>query len=259
MTLVQSLLAVLSGSGVGFMLGLIGGGGSILATPLLLYVVGVASPHAAIGTGALAVAANALLGLSAHARRGHIWWRCAAVFAVTGVAGALAGSSLGKAIDGQLLLVLFSLLMVAIGILMLKPRAAQSDTLRPVDLRMCGAVGATALVTGAASGFFGIGGGFLIVPGLIMATGMPTINAVGSSLLAVAAFGLATAGNYALSGLVDWPVAGLFIAGGYVGGLLGARLSTRLGVSANSLNRVFAAVVFIVATYMLFKNLPGAF
>jgi uncharacterized protein len=88
---------------------------------------------------------------------------------------------------------------------------------------------------------------------------MPTINAVGSSLLAVAAFGLATAGNYALSGLVDWPVAGLFIAGGYAGSLLGARVSTRLGASANSLNRVFAAVVFMVAAYMLFKNLPALF
>jgi uncharacterized protein len=258
-TVVQSLLAIFSGSGVGFMLGLIGGGGSILATPLLLYVVGVASPHMAIGTGALAVAANALLGLANHARRGHVWWRCAAVFAGTGVVGALAGSTLGKVVDGSHLLVLFSLLMVVIGVLMLRPRATESGELRPIDLRMCGAVGATALVTGAASGFFGIGGGFLIVPGLILATGMPTINAVGSSLLAVAAFGLATAGNYALSGLVDWPVAGLFIAGGYAGSLLGARVSTRLGASANSLNRVFAAVVFMVAAYMLFKNLPALF
>ncbi len=251
----QTLSALLSGGLVGFMLGLIGGGGSILATPLLLYAVGVASPHAAIGTGALAVSANALLGLAAHAKRGHVWWRCAAVFAFVGVTGALAGSTLGKLFDGGKLLFLFSLVMFAVGLLMLKPRAVALGALRPVDLRMCGATGATALFTGAASGFFGIGGGFLIVPGLILATGMPTINAVGSSLLAVSVFGLATAGNYALSGLVDWPIAALFIAGGAAGSFAGTQLSAHLGVSPRILNRVFAVVVFAAAAYVMAKNI----
>lgn len=86
-----SLLAVLSGSFVGFWLGLIGGGGSILAVPLLLYVVGVADPHVAIGTSALAVAVNAFANLAQHARAGTVKWPCAAVFAVSGVAGRSSG------------------------------------------------------------------------------------------------------------------------------------------------------------------------
>jgi uncharacterized membrane protein YfcA len=84
------------------MLGLLGGGGSILATPLLLYVVGVTQPHVAIGTGALAVSVNAFANFASHAIKGHVWWRCAAVFSALGVLGALGGSSLGKAMDGGL-------------------------------------------------------------------------------------------------------------------------------------------------------------
>jgi len=107
--------ALLSGGLVGFSLGLVGGGGSILATPLLLYVVGVAPPHIAIGTSALAVAANAFANLAGHARAGNVRWRSATVFAVIGTLGALAGSSLGKIIDGTSLLFLFGLLMLAVG------------------------------------------------------------------------------------------------------------------------------------------------
>jgi uncharacterized protein len=88
--------ALASGALVGFSLGLIGGGGSILATPLLLYVVGVAQPHVAIGTGALAVSVNAFASLVGHARAGNVRWRCAVIFAVVGTLGAFAGSSLGS-------------------------------------------------------------------------------------------------------------------------------------------------------------------
>jgi uncharacterized membrane protein YfcA len=105
------------------------------------------------------------------------------------------------------------------------------------------------------SGFFGIGGGFLIVPALILATGMPILNAVGSSLIAVTAFGVTTAANYALSGLVDWYLAGLFIMGGVVGGLLGARFATTLSGRKGALNTVFAALIFAVAAYMLVRTL----
>ena len=111
------------------------------------------------------------------------------------------------------------------------------------------------LATGALSGFFGIGGGFLIVPALIAATGMPILYAVGSSLLAVTAFGLTTAANYAWSGLVDWSLAGLFIVGGVLGGLLGARSATFLAGRKGALNMVFAALIFAVAVYMLVRSL----
>ncbi|WP_322415368.1 sulfite exporter TauE/SafE family protein [Mesorhizobium huakuii] len=250
------LLATLGSGGlVGFTLGLVGGGGSILATPLLLYVVGVAQPHIAIGTGALAVAANAFANLGGHAWKGHVWWRCALVFAALGSVGALAGSTLGKSIDGAHLLFLFGLLMLVVGGLMVLPRRGTSTTARPVDAKMCAMTAAVAIVAGAASGFFGIGGGFLIVPGLILATGMPTINAIGTSLLAVAAFGLATAFNYALSGMVDWQLAGEFIIGGVGGGLIGMLAATRLASYKNVLNRIFAALIFVVAGYVLYRSI----
>ena len=119
-------LAVGSGSLVGFSLGLIGGGGSILATPLLLYVVGLSPPHLAIGTSALAVAFNAFLNFSNYARKGTVHWRSAIIFAVVGSIGAFAGSSLGKQMNGDRLLFLFGLLMVLVGALMLRPDVVEA-------------------------------------------------------------------------------------------------------------------------------------
>src|SRR5579859_7584117 len=119
---IQYLLGAFSGSLVGFVLGLVGGGGSILAVPLMVYLVGVRNPHVAIGTSALAVAANAALGLATHARIGNVRWRCSIVFALCGAAGAALGSTLGKAFDGQKLLFLFALVMIAVGFLMLRRR-----------------------------------------------------------------------------------------------------------------------------------------
>ena len=109
------------------------------------------------------------------------------------------------------------------------------------------------LGTGAFSGFFGIGGGFLIVPGLIASTDMIMINAVGTSLIAVTAFGLTTAANYALSGLVDWALAAVFILGGIGGGYFGTRLANRLS-GGGQLKTVFAGLIFVVAIYMLWKS-----
>ena len=119
----QTALAVASGSIVGFSLGLVGGGGSILAVPLLVYVVGLDNPHVAIGTSAIAVALNAAANLAMHARAGNVRWQCAMVFAAAGVAGALLGSTLGKMVDGQRLLTLFAVLMMVVGALMLRDRS----------------------------------------------------------------------------------------------------------------------------------------
>lgn len=243
-----------AGALTGFTLGLIGGGGSILATPLLLYVVGVADPHVAIGTGALAVSVNAYTNLIVHARKGHVWWRCAILFALVGTVGALAGSTLGKAIDGQHLLFLFGLLMLAVGALMLRPRKNEASSLRRVDWRMCSLTGIVALISGAISGFFGIGGGFLIVPALILSTGMSTISAVGSSLVAVGTFGLATAINYAATGLVNWTIVTEFIVGGIAGGSIGSLASTHLASRNGLLNRIFAGVIFVVAAYVIHRS-----
>ena len=197
----QDALAVASGGAVGFSLGLIGGGGSILAVPLLLYVVGIDDAHVAIGTSALAVSLNAFGNLIGHWRAGNVKWPCAATFAVAGIAGAAIGSSIGKLIAGDKLLFLFALAMIAVGIAMLRPRAAEGDPSVRITPAIAGRLVMIGLIVGAFSGFFGIGGGFLIVPGIMLGSGMPILNAIGSSLLSVGTFGLTTAVNYALSGL----------------------------------------------------------
>lgn len=258
LSLVQYLLGVGSGAVVGFVLGLVGGGGSILAVPLIVYLVGVRSPHLAIGTSALAVAANAATGLVHHARAGHVRWRCAGLFALAGVAGAAAGSTLGKAFDGQKLLFLFALLMIGVGVLMLRRRASFGNPDVKLGRENAGKLVGYGLGAGAFSGFFGIGGGFLIVPGLTAATGMSMINAVGSSLVAVTAFGLTTAVNYSLSGLVDWLLAFAFIAGGVAGSLGGTHLAKHLSKERGRLSIVFAMLIFAVAAYMLWKSAAAA-
>ncbi|MCC6718803.1 MAG: sulfite exporter TauE/SafE family protein [Acetobacteraceae bacterium] len=255
MTAAQDILALLSGGVVGFTLGLIGGGGSILAVPLLLYVVGMDDPHRAIGTTAVAVAFNAATGAVSHARRGNVRWPTAAVFSAAGILGAAIGSTLGKQFDGQRLLTLFALLMIVIAALMLRRRGGEDAADAKLTWRRTGKLAAVGLGVGMLAGFFGIGGGFLIVPGLVLATGMPMIAAVGTSLISVFSFGLTTAANYALSGLVVWPVAGLFILGGLGGGVAGSRLAHHLSSRRNALNRVFAAVIVVVALYMLSHSL----
>jgi hypothetical protein len=254
----QAILATLSGGFAGFSLGLIGGGGSVLAVPLLIYFVGISDPHIAIGTSALAVALNAFANLLPHARAGHVRWRSAFIFGTAGVIGAYGGSTLGKLLDGQKLLFLFAIVMMVVAVVMAKPRKAgpvQPECRKWICFMP---VVATGLVVGALSGFFGIGGGFLIVPGLVFSTGMPLIEAIGTSLFAVGAFGLTTAGNYAVSGLINGPIAAVFIAGGIVGGWGGMLLAKRLSKTHRMLNLIFAVVVFAVGVYVLIKNI-GAF
>lgn len=254
LTALQYILSVAAGSLVGFSLGLVGGGGSILAVPLMVYLVGVHDPHVAIGTSALAVAASAAVNLANHARSGNVKWRCASVFAAVGVFGALLGSTLGKAIDGQKLLALFGLLMILVAALMLRSRSSTGD--HDVRLSKDNALKLTAFgfATGLLSGFFGIGGGFLVVPGLIAATGMPILFAVGSSLVAVTAFGVTTALNYAYSGWVNWALAATFIGGGVAGGWFGARLATQLSTRRGALNVVLATLILLVGAYTLYRS-----
>jgi uncharacterized membrane protein YfcA len=251
---VQYLLGAGSGGLVGFTLGLVGGGGSILAVPLMVYLVGVKNPHVAIGTSAFAVAANAGIGLINHSRAGTVKWRCGFMYAIAGIVGAFAGSTFGKRFDGQKLLLLFAVVMVVVGVVMLRGRGDVGQPDAQCTRENAPKVLAYGLVTGIFSGFFGIGGGFLIVPGLVGSTGMPILNAVGTSLVAVTAFGLTTAFNYALSGFVDWPLAAIFIGGGIVGSVLGTRVAKKLSGTTGRLTTVFAALIFVVAAYMLFRT-----
>jgi uncharacterized membrane protein YfcA len=221
-------LAIASGAIVGLVLGLIGGGGSVLAVPLLVYLVGVPSPHIAIGTAAIAVALNAAFGLIAHARLGMVKWPCAIVFSIAGMLGGLFGSALGKALDGTKLLALFGLVMIAIGIAMLRPPGR--DALLDVHLtrktapEMLPRLVGVGSGVGLLSGFFGIGGGFL---------------------------------SYAFSGLVDWRLALLVIAGGVGGSLVGTRVNARLAGHWRALAAIFATIVISVGLYIIVRGLPA--
>ncbi|MEZ5817457.1 MAG: sulfite exporter TauE/SafE family protein [Hyphomicrobiaceae bacterium] len=257
----QDLLSVLSGSLVGTVLGLIGGGGSILAVPLLVYVVGVTNAHVAIGTSAVAVGLSALSSLLGHARLGNVRWPCAIMFTTAGIIGAAAGSTLGKAFDGQRLLFLFGVLMLVVSAMMLRRQHSTAskfvplsrETARVLVPRLAG----IGLATGTMAGFFGIGGGFLVVPGLIAATDMPLIAAIGSSLVSVTAFGITTAANYAMSDLIDWRLVALFVAGGVGGSFVGGRLAHHLSTQKATLTRVFAGIVASAGLYIIYRGITG--
>lgn len=221
-----------------------------MATPLLLYVVGVRDPHVAIGTSAAAVAFNAGANLLGHWRAQRVKWPCASVFAAAGLAGSFLGSTLAKAVDGRLLLLYFAFAMAAIAVSMLRRPKSEGDPGVRVTWTLVLKLAPMGVATGFAAGFFGIGGGFLIVPGLMAATGMTLAHAAASSLVSVAVFGTATALNYALSGLVDWPVAGLFVLGGLGGGALGLQGAKALSGRAVLARRLFAALVLMVAAYV---------
>jgi uncharacterized membrane protein YfcA len=251
----SDLLAIFSGSLVGFILGVIGGGGSILAVPLLVYVVGVKSPHIAIGTSSIAVALSAFANLIDHARRDHVCWPVASLFAISGVAGAALGSTLGKHTEGQKLLVLFGMLMVAVAASMALKREGGSNPHVRLERGNAPWVLGIGFVVGALSGFFGIGGGFLVVPGLVAATAMTMIVAIGSSLVSVTAFGLTTAANYALSDLIDWRLVMLFVGGGIAGGLVGGQLATMLAAKKRALSIVFGVVVASVGVYVVVRGI----
>lgn len=247
------LLAAIGGMLVGFLLTLFGGGGSVLATPWLIYVVGIADTHAAIGTSAAAVAVNAATGLAAQARAGKVKWPCATVFAISGLAGALIGAHLAKQVDGAALLSWFAVAMIAIAVSMLIPRKSEGDPAVHLTPAMVLKLAPVGLVAGLAAGFFGIGGGFLIAPGLMASTGMTLANASASSLVSVTLFGTATSASYASAGQVLWPMFGALVAGGAVGTLAAMPVSKRLAGRGQVARTLFAAMVIAVGVWILVR------
>ena len=247
------LLAALGGALVGLLLTLFGGGGSVLATPWLIFVVGLADTHAAIGTSAAAVAVNAAGGLLAQARAGRVKWPCATVFGVAGLAGALLGAHLARSVDGGALLRWFAVAMIAIALSMLIPRKGEGDPAVRLSPRMVLKLAPLGLLVGVAAGFFGIGGGFLIAPGLMASTGMTLANAGASSLVSVALFGGATSLSYAASGRFLWDVFAALVAGGALGTLAALPLARRLESRAPLARTLFAMLVIAVAAYILLR------
>ncbi len=158
-------------------------------------------------------------------------------------------------VDGQKLPLSFAVAMAAIALSMLRQPKTGGDP----DVHITGALmmklAPLGVLTGLAAGFFGIGGGFLIVPGLMAATGMTLANAAASSWLSVSVFGAATSLNYAAFGQVNWPIAGLFILGGLGGGALGVRGAAQLAAHAVLARRLFAGLVLLVAAYVAWQAL----
>jgi len=191
--------------------------------------------------------------LVSHAREGTVKWSCGNLYALAGIAGAALGSTIGKAFDGQKLLFLFSLLIMVVGVGMFRSRSHAGLPGAKCNKDNAGAVLGLGAGTGVLAGFFGIGGGFLIV----LASSprrMPIINAVGTSLVAVTACGCTTAINYASSGYVDWPLAVAFILGGAGGGMIGTAMARHL-FNKGQLTSIFAGMVLAVALYMLCRSL----
>ena len=253
LTTLQVALSLVSGFLVGFSLGLIGGGGSILAIPLLIYFVGFDHPHIAIGTTGLAVGVNAYLNLIPHARKHHVDLKSGLLFSAPGVAGVLLGAQLGLVTPGKKLLFVFALLMVAIALYMLRRRCVDVAVDPGKTARKLGRILLIGFAVGFGSGYFGIGGGFLIVPGLIYSAGLNIVMAVGTSLVSVGTFGVLTAARYALAGELDPLISLLFVLGGISGGWAGAHFASRM--PRRRLTQMFALIIIAVAIYMIYVNL----
>ncbi len=186
-------------------------------------------------------------------------WPCALTFSAAGIAGAFAGSSVAMEVPGDQLLSLFGVLMLVVGSVMFFKKDAEGNP----DVRLSFSTVRQLLPlllligfsVGALSGFFGIGGGFLIVPGLMLATGMPISNAIGTSLVAVTAFGATAAANFALAGLVDWRIAALFIGGGVLGSIAGSLAGRRIAKAKGTLAMIFAVFVILTGLYIVWKGL----
>jgi uncharacterized membrane protein YfcA len=251
------LLLLASGTVTGTVLGLTGGGGSILAVPLLMYVVGLKDPHLAIGTSALAVGMTALISMLSHARHGNLKIREGLAFGLPGVAGAIVGAQLGLLTPASSLLLVFAAFMVIMGFKMFRKQHINQPAMTVEDngriLVKKKRMTVTGFFLGTAAGYFGIGGGFLIVPALIQAAGLSIIQAVGTSLLSVSLFGFSTAGRYFGTGSVDLVIALLFVAGGIPGSIFGVKMTT--WVPKQKLTKIFGLIIIAVALYIVFKTL----
>lgn len=253
-------VAVLAGVLIGISLGALGGGGSILTVPALVYLVGQDATTATTGS-LVIVGVTSLVALLPHARAGRVRFGQGLVFGALGVGGSYLGSSLAAGVDPDLLLRAFAGLMLVVAVVMirrsLRPSAPgdPADALepsmiswRPLDCR-CGRVGLLVLVASAVgllTGFFGVGGGFVLVPALVLALRFTMPVAVGTSLLVIAvnsATALTARVGHGIS--LDWGVIALFTAAAIVGSLVGGRLVSR--VPAAHLSRAFAGLLVLVA------------
>jgi len=248
-------LALPFGVAIGLALGLVGGGGSILAVPVLVYVLG--EPVKEATTASLAiVGTTALVGAAANARVGRVRGRIAVAFGFGGAAGAVAGTALNRLADPHLLLVAFALVMLGSAYAMLRRARAEDRGETPASVRRLAVlIVPLGVAVGVLTGFFGVGGGFVIVPALVLLLGLPMPVAIGTSLLVIALTSAAALTAHLASGSIDWPVVIVLTAAAIVGTLAGAASGRRL--SGARLTQLFAAMIIAVACFLIARNLAA--
>jgi uncharacterized membrane protein YfcA len=259
------------GLAIGLALGALGGGGSILTVPALVYLLD-QDPRTATTSSLLIVGIASLIALAPHARRGQVRFVQGLVFGALGTAGSFAGSALSSHVPAQVLLTAFAGLMLVVAVLMLRRSVRPTDsaedhdptaepflTLRPLTCvcpRLAKVV-VTATAVGLLTGFFGVGGGFVLVPALVLALGFPMPVAVGTSLLVIAVnSATALAARVSVGGThLDWRLIATFTAAAIIGSLLGGRLTSR--VPHRLLTRAFAALLVGVAAFTAASSIPS--
>ena len=249
MLLLTAVLAVV----VGLTLGLLGGGGSILMVPLLVYVAGMPVSQA-ITASLLVVGVTSAFSVAGHARAGRVHWRTGLLFGLAGVAGAVVGGLVGGHLPGQLLMGAFAVLMVVTAVAMLRGRRTGATPAAEIQLpvRRLLAIGAT---VGLVTGLLGAGGGFLIVPALTLLAGLPITAAVGTSLLVIAMNSAAGLAGHLAVVPVDWAATGVVTAAAVIGSLIGARLVAR--IPAATLRRGFGWFVLAMGAFVLVQQAPA--
>jgi uncharacterized membrane protein YfcA len=242
---------------VGASLGLLGGGGSILTVPTLRYVLGMEG-HAAIATSLLVVGTTSVAGLIAHARKGRVQWRTGLLFGGTGVSSAYLAGRVAYFVSAPLMLLAFSAIMFAAGFAMLRspPRGVTGGkraSRRPAELSASKILG-IGLVFGGVTGLLGAGGGFLVVPALVLLGRLPIASAIGTSLLVIALNSFAGFAGYYGHVVIDWRLALSICSAAVVGSFWGAVLGSRL--SAQALRRGFGWLVVGMAFFILAREGP---
>ncbi len=256
----MAALAVAAGLLIGLSLGALGGGGSILTVPVLIYLLG-QRPHQATTASLIVVGLAALIGALPHARAGRARIRTGLVFGLLGVAGSYAGSVASAAVPADVLLAGFGVLMLVVAATMILRRRMTSLS-RPPGHPRAGTkriivVAATATGVGVITGFFGVGGGFVVVPALVLVLGFDMPAAAGTSLIVVAvdsAAALAARAGHAMFAL-DWRLVAPFAAAAVLGTLTGTSVAGR--VNPQRLGAAFTALILLVAVYTVARSVPA--
>ena len=248
------LIIVPLGLLVGVTLGALGGGGAILTVPILVYLLG-QQPAAATAGSLVIVMLTSLAGVAAHHARRNVRFKDGLIFGAVGVVGSLVGSRLSAAVPGAVLMTAFGLLMIAVGAVMLRRRAKGGGQQESGERRGLGMLVGAATAVGFLTGFFGVGGGFAVVPALVLALGFSMPLAVGTSLVVIVVNSLVALGARVVGGVaIDWPIILTFSAFGAIGSLLGGRIAAR--VDPRHLSLAFSILLFAVAAYVLVMNVP---